>query len=294
MNNVFKSKIILGSANFEQAYGIKKNTINRKEIKKLLNLAIQNKINIIDTSSGYNQSEKIIGSIGKSNFKIISKVPKIPKEVTGKNIKKWIKDKAKTSLKNLKVKKFDYLLLQDSKSLLGRNGDEIYKSIKTIKKLGLTKKIGISIYDFNELEKILNKFSFDLVQAPLSILDQRLLKTGWLSKLKNKKIKVHVRSIFLQGILLLKHNQLPRKLKYLKKNWIIWEKWLKKNKLTPLQACVSFIYNQNNLDGVVMGYNNKDQLDQILNQKNIKNKLTLPKINIKNMNFIDPRKWSNL
>ena len=214
--------------------------------------------------------------------------------MTGKNIKKWIKDKAKTSLKNLKVKKFDYLLLQDSKSLLSRNGDEIYKSIKTIKKLGLTKKIGISIYDFNELEKILNKFSFDLVQAPLSILDQRLLKTGWLSKLKNKKIKVHVRSIFLQGILLLKHNQLPRKLKYLKKNWIIWEKWLKKNKLTPLQACVSFIYNQNNLDGVVMGYNNKDQLDQILNQKNIKNKLTLPKINIKNMNFIDPRKWSNL
>ena len=294
MQNIFKKKIILGSANFEQKYGLKKNTINKKEIKKLFNLALKNKINMIDTSPGYKSAEKIIGSISNNKFKIISKIPKIPKNIKKKIIKKWIVNKTKNSLKNLKVKKFDYLLLQDAKSLIGKNGYEIYASIKKIKKLGLTEKIGISIYDFNILGKILSRFAFDLVQVPFNILDQRLLTTGWLQKLNKRKIKIHVRSVFLQGILLLKYNQLPKKLKYLKKNWIIWEKWLKKNKLTPLQACLSFIFNQKNLDGVIMGYNSKDQLDQILSQKKIMNKSISPEINFKNKKLIDPREWSNL
>ena len=44
MQNIFKKKIILGSANFEQKYGLKKNTINKKEIKKLFNLALKIKL----------------------------------------------------------------------------------------------------------------------------------------------------------------------------------------------------------------------------------------------------------
>ena len=131
-------------------------------------------------------------------------------------------------------------MLQNIKSLQSKNGNEIYQSIKNMKTNGLTKKIGISIYDFNLLDKILKKFKFDLVQAPLNILDRRLIQSGWLKKLKKKKIQVYVRSIFLQGVLLLKHDKLPKKLKQFKKNWKIWENWLKKNKLKPLQACLLF------------------------------------------------------
>ncbi len=55
-----KNKIILGSANFDQIYGIKKNFIKKSEIKKLFNIALKNKIRTIDTSTLYNKSEKII------------------------------------------------------------------------------------------------------------------------------------------------------------------------------------------------------------------------------------------
>ena len=54
-----KNKIILGSANFDQIYGIKKNFIKKSEIKKLFDLALKNKIKTIDTSPLYNKSEKI-------------------------------------------------------------------------------------------------------------------------------------------------------------------------------------------------------------------------------------------
>ena len=197
------------------------------------------------------------------------------------------------SLKNLKIKKFECLLIQDASSLLGKNGKRIYKSIRNIKTNGLTNKIGISIYDFNILGKILKKFKFDLIQAPLNILDQRLIKTGWLKKLKEKKIEIHVRSIFLQGILFVKHNRLPKKLQKLRENWIRWENWLKKNKLNSLQACLSFVLNQRQLDGVVVGYNNANQLNQVLKFKPIKSDFSPPSLNIKNKKLIDPRKWLN-
>jgi len=199
------------------------------------------------------------------------------------------------SLKNLKVKKLECLLLHDSNVLLSKDGDEIYKSIINMKTSNFTKKIGISIYDYNLLDKILKKFKFDLIQAPLNIFDQRLINTGWLKKLKRKKMEVHVRSIFLQGILLLKPNQLPKRLKKLSKYWIAWEEWLNKNKLSSLQVCLSFILKQPELDGVIIGYNNKDHLKKILNLKSIKTKINFSDLNliIKNKNLIDPRKWSN-
>ena len=54
-----RNKIILGSANFDQIYGIKKNFIKKSEIKKLFDLALKNEIKIIDTSPIYKESEKV-------------------------------------------------------------------------------------------------------------------------------------------------------------------------------------------------------------------------------------------
>ena len=288
-----KNKIILGSANFDQIYGIKKNFIKKSEIKKLFDLALKNKIKTIDTSPLYNKSEKIIGLLNNNRFKIISKIPKPPKNIKRENIKKWLKQNVMISLKNLKIKKFECLLLHNANSLLCKNGDEIYKGIRNMKINGFTSKIGVSIYDFNVLDKILKKFKFNLIQAPFNILDQRLVEKGWLKKLKKRKIEVHARSIFLQGILLLKHNQLPKKLIKLSKKLMVWENWLKKNKFSSLQVCLSFVLNQRQLDGIVVGYNNTNQLNQILKLKQIKNNFSLPNLNIKDKKLIDPREWPN-
>ena len=191
----------------------------------------------------------------------------------------------------MKIKKFECLLLHNPNCLLSKNGNEIYESVKYIKLNGLTNNIGISIYDFNILNKILKKFQFDLIQAPFNVLDQRLLKTGLLKKLKKRKIKIHARSIFLQGILLLKNGQIPRSLKKYNKTWTIWKNWLKKNKYNPLQVCLSFALQQKDLDGFVVGVNNKKQLSEILKIKKIKNNFVLPSFKIQDRKIIDPRKW---
>ena len=82
-----KNKIILGSANFDQVYGIKKNFMKKSELKKLFKLALKNKIRTIDTSPLYNKSEKIIGLLNNNKFKIISKIPKTPRNIKKKILK---------------------------------------------------------------------------------------------------------------------------------------------------------------------------------------------------------------
>ena len=288
-----KNRIILGSANFDHIYGVKKNIIKKNEIKKLFDLAFKKKVRTIDTSPTYSHSEKIIGVLNNNRFKIISKIPKLPKNIKKKNIQKWLNTIATTSLKNLKIKKFECLLVHNSESLLTKNGSEIYKSIKNIKTKGLTKKIGVSIYDFDVLEKILNKFKFNLIQAPFNVLDQRLVEKERLIKLKKQNIEVHVRSIFLQGILLLKKNLLSKELKSFNKELIVWKNWLKKNKLNALQVCLLHVLNHNKLDGIVVGCDSKNQLSEILKVKKIKNNISLAGLNIRNKKLIDPRKWVN-
>ena len=287
-----KNKIILGSANFNQTYGIKRNSIKTKEIKKLLNYALEKKIKLIDTSPLYHQSEKIIGKLNNSRFKIISKIPKKPKKIKKKEINKWLRQSVMSSLKIKKIRKFECLLLQDAKSLLSENGNEIYKSINSIKKNLFTKKIGISIYEFKILEKILKRFKFDVIQVPLNIFDQRLIETGWLKEFKKRKIEIHARSIFLQGILLLGYNNLPNKLKKFKYIWKNWENWLKENKLSRLQACLSFKKHHKKLDGVVLGLDSKKQLKNIFEYKKVKNFSSMSSLSVKNEQLTDPRKWT--
>ena len=55
---------------------------------------------------------------------------------------------------------------------------------------------------FKKLDFLLKKkFPIDVVQVPFNILDQRLNNNLFKKIISRKKIEVHVRSIFLQGIL---------------------------------------------------------------------------------------------
>lgn len=282
-------KIIIGSANFNQIYGLKKNRINKSEIKILIKLAKKNGINKIDTSPSYKNSEKLIGTLKHKNLQITTKIPKIPKKISTKQVKIWVSKMIINSLKNLKVKRINCILIQNSDVLLSKKGLFIYDTLKKFKNDKKISKIGISIYDFKNLNTILNKFKIDLVQVPLNIFDQRLIKTGWINKFRKKNIEVQVRSIFLQGLLFLRSHQLPKRFKQYNFIWKKWEKWQIENKSTPLQGCLSLVKKYPQIKGIVIGFNNSEQLKNILKIKNFISKT--PSITIKNQNIFNRIKW---
>ena len=105
-----------------------------------------------------------------------------------------------------------------------------------------------------------------------------------------KKIEVHARSIFLQG-LLLKKNYLKKKyFNKWKNHFDLWFRYLKKNDISGVDYCVNDIINKD-FDRIVIGIENFNNFNELLNFKPLKNINNF--INLKNndLGLIDPRKW---
>ena len=95
------------------------------------------------------------------------------------------------------------LMLHRPEQLLGPYGEEIMSALLSLKKSGTVQKIGISVYSPDEFTELFSEYDFDIVQCPFNLIDRRLVNSGWLAKLKALGVEVHVRSSFLQGLLLM-------------------------------------------------------------------------------------------
>ena len=258
------NKLILGSAQFGLKYGInnQNKVINLSEIKSILDLATASEIEIIDTAISYGRSEDNLGKVISNNFKIISKLPKVPKNII--DLSSWIKSQVFSSINRLGVKSLYGLLIHNSKDILGSNGQIVLKSLKDLKSSGYINKLGVSIYDPNDLKDILSNSTMDIVQSPLNLLDRRLITSGWLSRLYNEGIEVHVRSVFLQGLLLMRLKKIPSKFN----KWInIFDKWnerLTESKLNATDVCLSFPLSLKEINHIVIGVDNQMQLKEII------------------------------
>jgi hypothetical protein len=94
----------------------------------------------------------------------------------------------------------------DYRDLLGKYGKNYLLSLQELKRKKIIKKIGISVYDSQEIQKIWKFWKPDLIQVPFNPLDNRILDSGWVDILKKFKVKIFVRSIFLQGLLINERN----------------------------------------------------------------------------------------
>lgn len=282
-------KISLGTAQFGINYGINKKKINFKEIKKIINYSNKIKIKKIDTAIAYGKSEKILGSFSLKNCRITTKIPAY--RVSYGDPEKWTKNQINNSLNSLRVKRLHGVLFHNTNDLFNSNGKKIYKALLNLKKGGVIKKIGISIYDFKNLNKILKLFKIDIVQVPFNIIDRRLLKSSLLDLQKRNKIELQVRSIFLQGLLLknLKYKNL--KFNRFTKIWTALHNWLYNNKYNLLDVCINDCLRYN-FDSIIIGFENLNHLKRIINYKKINN-LRLPIGFSSNKNsLINPTKWN--
>lgn len=279
-----KKNFIIGSANFTQKYGADCIKISSNEVKKILNLAIKNDICKIDTAEAYLNNKNIFKNINKK-FKFTSKVILNYK---WKSLE-YCQNKLENHFKNLNLKKIDTLLIHNEEILLTKNSFKIFKNLEDLKKKKYFHKIGLSIYETDNLKYIISRFNLDVVQCPYNILDQRILTTGWFDRLKNKGIETHVRSIFLQGLLVNKSIYGKKYFKKWHKDISNWFKWLEINNISPIDYCLSDLSRQD-FDKIIIGINNFNNLKEIINFKKIDIKKTL-NFKSNDLKLIDPRKW---
>ena len=289
--NILIKKLVLGSAQFGSKYGIFNSSdfVDNDEVKKIISLFSCAGCNFIDTATDYPNSEKILGKSNVKDFKIITKIP--IKEVNLKfNGRYFIKKSIRISLNKLKIKKLYGLLFRSPLKLLSENFKEYWNTAKEMQSLGQIEKLGVSIYDPDELSIILDRLKPDIVQAPFNIIDQRIKNKGWLDLLHKKNIEVHARSIFFQGILLKRKNLLIDKNTACYKLWNNYHKWLMEQKMNSLDACLNFVLKEKKISKIILGVDNLKQMQEILNvkKKKIKN---IKIINDNNSNLFNINYW---
>jgi aryl-alcohol dehydrogenase-like predicted oxidoreductase len=156
------------------------------------------------------------------------------------------------------------VLLHRPAQLLESNGPALYRALAGLKDAGLAHRIGISIYDPQELEALQGRFALDIVQLPFNILDGRWARSGWLARLNAQGTEIHARSAFLQGLLLMPPSRRPAFFAQWQSLWDAWDAWLSATGLTPLQACLRHALAVPEIARVVVGVDALAQLQEII------------------------------
>jgi aryl-alcohol dehydrogenase-like predicted oxidoreductase len=213
----------------------------------------------LDTAIDYGESEARLGSIGVRDWAVNSKLPAIPESCP--DVDAWVVDQVAGSLARLRVERLNALLLHRPQQLLGPRGAALYRALAALKARGWVARIGVSVYAPAELEALCGRFRLDVVQAPLNVIDRSLVTSGWVERLQAAGIEVQVRSIFLQGLLLMQ--QRPAYFDRWEPLWRRWGDWLERSALTPLEACLGHVASVRGLDRIVIGVDSRAQLAQI-------------------------------
>lgn len=259
------NRIALGTVQFGLAYGIanRQGRISHIEAKKILEYAMGKGIDTLDTAIAYGESETCLGKIiGVDTWRVVSKLPAIPEGCP--DVYAWVLESVQGSLRRLRLDKLPGLLLHRPEQLLGDHGKALYQALEDLKAMNLVQRIGISIYDPKELDALCEQYQFDIVQAPFNVLDRRLVHSGWLSRLAQKGIELHVRSVFLQGLLLMRREDRPQKFRRWQNLWDQWDAYLQRMGLTPLMVCIRYALSFPEISKVIVGIDSLDHLKEIL------------------------------
>ena len=268
------NKLVFGAAQLGTAYGIAnaQGRPTQNEAEHMIKVAISNGVEYIDTAQAYGVSETCIGNSLEKGWsgrvKVITKLHPFcfRQNESPESIRNEIDLSISQSLSNLNLETIEVLMLHRASHLTYGNGI-IWKHLQFLQKYGKIKNLGISIQSPVELKESLENPLVSFIQMPFNLLDYRWenLEHEIISTKKKRKLHIHVRSVFLQGLLL--SDELAK-----------WEcagikepktiiQWLEqKRKLfgcdKTADLCLAYVRSKLWIDGVVLGMESANQLEQ--------------------------------
>jgi len=290
-------KLAVGTVQFGLNYGIsnKEGKTPFEEVVKIMKYAESVGIEILDTAAAYGESEKVIGEATKNHkkFKIITKIPPFQSDKISDKEVQQLETIIQNSLNKLKRDKVYGIMFHNVNDLFKKNGERLYYKLIELKSMNLVEKIGFSVYDGEEIDRLCELFSFDIIQLPINVLDQRLLKSGHLAKLKEVGVEVYARSIFLQGLLLMDLENVPKYFETIIPLLREYHEMLHKNDMTLLDGAIDFVKSISEIDYFVVGVNNLEQLIEIKRSYEYgkSGKFDYSRFACTNDKYIDPRRW---
>ena len=293
-------KLGVGTAQFGLDYGISNisGKTSLKEVRSILKIATENGVDVLDTAYSYGDSESVIGKClpEQNRFRIIIKTPSFKKSRYTAADGNTIKSAFYESLERLRLSSVAGLLIHHADNVLAEGGELLCDAMHELKSKGLVEKIGFSVYSGEQIDKLLDLYDFEMIQVPVNVLDQRLIKGGELKKLRNKGIEVHARSIFLQGLLLMEPDNLHSFFDPIKPVINKYKDFIISRGLTPVEGAINFIASMPEIDYIIVGVNTAAQLRANLDsfKRSLENRMTLENFSmfsLEESRYINPSLW---
>jgi aryl-alcohol dehydrogenase-like predicted oxidoreductase len=218
MPNALNRLLVLGTAQLGMPYGIANRTgqPDQKLATAIIREAWTNGIQEFDTAQGYGISERVLGK-AFSSLEITEKVRVISKfnpELDHLN-RDVMQNALDASLNELNVPRLYGMLLHHQETItLWEKG--LKKICYTFTDSGKVQHSGVSVYSPKAAIKALNLKGIDLIQIPSNLLDRRFEQAGVFKLARKNNKRVYIRSVFLQGLLLIPFEGIPDNMSYAK------------------------------------------------------------------------------
>ena len=300
--------LILGTAQLGEEYGsvIKTKPPSLFDAHKILNLSTRYGINGFDTAPVYKNAEQIIGHFLRKNKSsqafVTTKVSvkeELAQSLTAKEAELYFSYSILKSVNKLGSSNAISVLIHNVNQVDLWGGILLYV-LKKFKYDGIIHKIGASIQNERELNKVIQWKELEIIQLPFNLLDKRMKTKSFVKFFKQREnLSIHVRSLYLQGILIRNKLAWPqikgvdpvrilKKLSYLAK---------KLNRIDVADLCIGYVRGHDWVDYCLIGMENITQLE--LNKKYfIQPALTHADIRFcddligePNEKLVDPSKW---
>lgn len=258
------SNLILGTASFLSGYGVSSRTQKKTnfEIEKLLRGAQELGINRFDTAPAYGEAEEFLGRfLDKTvDLQISTKLG-----VRETKSEKLIRASIGKSLIRLQIDTIETLYLHDESNLLHEDGEQLFSILRKLLSEGLVREIGVSVYTYEKLAANYGLFpELGAYQVPENICDRRLLTNELIKDIADQNKSIIVRSVFLQGLLLMESHKIPDYLIECKPCIESLKQLAEKWGVSKVDLCLSYAKSLGWCSGILVGADNLKQLQKIV------------------------------
>ena len=200
----------MGAAQIGMQYGIANRTgqPDSTNAETIVREAWNGGIKEFDTAQAYGESEKALGNVfGNLNIRHSAKVITKFSPNLNHNNKNELRSSILTSLNKLGIDKLHGILLHKEEFLNYWN-EGLGDMLIGFRSEGLVEHLGVSVSNPEFAKMAIDEEDIKIIQVPSNILDRRFERAGIFNKAEEKNKTIYVRSIFLQGLLLLNPDKL--------------------------------------------------------------------------------------
>lgn len=227
---------------------------------EILSIAARSGLTVFDTSTNATYAEEVIGQqlSRPCRFRVVIKTGRADRGAD------HVEAEARATLRRLELPRAEAIVVQAAGDLFGPHGDDVWARLLKLRDEGLFELVGVSVFASDDPLGIVKRFKPDIIQAPASLLDQRLLVDGTLATLAEMGVEVQLRSIFLQGLLFLPPDRIPGPLKGAASRLSRARRMIAEGRSDPLQAALGFALSRPEAASIIVGVASAAELQAII------------------------------